>query len=393
MATPASPDLQQPTNEPRRPQRPSFVYGHEIGEAGVEPVRWLWEPYLAFGALSVLDGDPEVGKSLLTVDIAARLGTLRDFPDGKPAPFNPAKPRGFVRAVFVNGEDPVRAAILPRLLTAGGLPVNVMFLGGLGETNGRAVLFPDDLGLLADMLGHFPGSFVVLDTLMALLSPSIAAGNNQAIHDLLTPLARIAAETRSCILMLRHLNTRQSRRALYRGVGSIGILGACRTGLIVERHPDDPERRVLAMTKTNLGPRAPSLGFRVKVVPERTMERQFHTGERNPETGEVLTESKKFAHLIPPGPVIEWEGVSSLTADDLCFARPDATGPGLRAAAWLKKVLANGPVAATEIEKLAMKEDFGYRTVWAAKAKLKIESRLIVSDGQRRWEWMLPSES
>jgi hypothetical protein len=226
--------------------------------------------------------------------------------------------------------------------------------------------------------------------MMAMISKHVAAASDQAIRELLTPIARVAAETRCCVLMVRHLNTRQERRAVHRGAGSVGILGACRTGLIVERHPDDPERRVLAVTKSNLGPVGPSLGFRVRSAPEQVIERFQRAGEKDPDTGEVLKEAKKFAHRIPAQPVVEWEGVSSLTADDLVLAKPDATGPGLRAAAWLKKILANGPVAATEVEKLAAAEGFGYRTVCVAKARLNVESRKVTVDGQSRWEWMLP---
>jgi hypothetical protein len=163
--------------------------------------------------------------------------------------------------------------------------------------------------------------------------------------------------------------------------------------VIVERHPDDPERRVLAVTKCNLGPPGASLGFRIRTRAEHQVERRYPAGTVHPQTRERLKEATAMRYTVPAAPVIEWEGMSALTADDLCLAKPDATGPGLRAAAWLKKVLANGPVAATEIEKLAAKEDFGYTTLRKAKNRLKIESRYVVFDGQRRWEWMLPEQA
>ncbi|HSQ54494.1 MAG TPA: AAA family ATPase, partial [Gemmata sp.] len=339
-----------PPDSPPVPSLTRVVHGCDIGFEGIETVDWLWEPYLAFGSLSILDGDPGVGKSLIAADIAARLSTRRDFPDGKKSPLNPTNPRQLVPTIFASAEDSVRKSIIPRIAAAGGTPHTAIFLGGVIE-DCRPFALPHDLPLLLVALRKFPGSFFVLDPIMALIDRTVPVGNDQAIRELLTPLARLAAATRSCILMLRHLTPRQSRRSLYRGAGSIGILGTCRTGLVVERHPDDPERRILAMTKTNLGPEAPSLGFRLKLAPEQIIEWPYQAGMKNPETGEELKEPRKFAHLIPPQPVIEWEGVSPLTADDLCQAKTDATGPGLRAAAWLKKVLANGPVAATEIEK------------------------------------------
>jgi hypothetical protein len=371
---------------------PSLVFGQQIEEWSVSLSRWLWEPYLAFGALSVLDGDPGVGKSLLTVDLAARIGTRRDFPDGTPVPHNPETGAPLLPTLFVNAEDAVRQTIVPRLLAASGSTKSVMFLGGIGVAGARSARFPDDLPLLGQVLRDLPGAFVVLDPMMALFPKGVAAGNDQAVREVLTPLARLAAETSSCLLLVRHLNPRQSRRALYRGAGSIGILGACRTGRIIERHPDDPERRVLATTKTNLGPQGPSLGFRIKTQPGQEFHYQCAAGETHPETGEVLKEPATGVVHCPAGPVLAWEGVSSLTADDLCLSKPHATGPGLRAAAWLKKLLADGPVAATEIEKLADKEGFGYRTVCVAKARLKFESQRVNVDGQTRWEWMLPPD-
>ena len=376
-----------------RPQpRPSIVCGVEWTEAAIESQVWLWEPYLAFGTLAVLDGDPGVGKSLLAIDLAARLSRALPLPDGRPCPLNPAKTREYVTTLFVNAEDDVHRTILPRIAAAGGDVGLAIFLGGVGECD-RGVRLPEDLPLLEAAFAKFPGSLVVLDPLMALLSRSVPAGNDQAVREVLSPIAHAAADTGCCVLLVRHLNTRTRRRALHRGAGSVGILGACRTGLVVERHPDDPDRRVLAMTKSNLGPAAPSLAFRVREQAAHSVERVYDAGDRSPETRKVLSEPKTFTLQIPAEPVIEWDGPSALTADDLLMTAPEAAGPGPRAAAWLRQVLANGPVAAAEIERLAAAENFGFRTLWATKSRLRIESRRgMAADGKARWEWVLPGE-
>ena len=72
-----------------QPSPVSVVFGHEIGHRPVEEIKWLWKPYLAYGAVSILDGDPGIGKSLITIDIAARLGTGQPMPDGSPPARNP----------------------------------------------------------------------------------------------------------------------------------------------------------------------------------------------------------------------------------------------------------------------------------------------------------------
>ena len=158
------------TPESHKPDAPyvDFTLRGDLGPGGAEALPWLWEPYLAFGAVSVLDGDPGTGKSLLTVDLAARIGTGRPMPDGTPAPGHPVHGRGGLMTVFVNAEDGVRTCILPRLLAAGGDPRSVAFLGGLGEGGADAlpVRFPDDYPPLRKLLRSWPGSFVVLDPMM-----------------------------------------------------------------------------------------------------------------------------------------------------------------------------------------------------------------------------------
>ncbi len=46
----------------------------------IRPIDWLWEPWLAQGVVAVIDGDPGVGKSSLTMDLVARITTGQPFP-------------------------------------------------------------------------------------------------------------------------------------------------------------------------------------------------------------------------------------------------------------------------------------------------------------------------
>lgn len=382
------------TNTPRERRAPhvALTAGRDLVHAGGESLPWLWEPYLAFGAVSVLDGDPGTGKSLLTIDLAARLGTGRPLPDGAPPARNPFHGKESVCTTFVNAEDAVRTTILPRLLAAGGDPGSVAFLGGLGEggPDSQHVLFPYDYPLLDSLFHARPGSLVVLDPMMALFPSCVAANNDQLIREVLTPLVRMAAESCSCVLLVRHLNKSGAGRSLYRGSGSIGIVGTCRTALLAARHPDDPDRRVLAMTKSNYGPLGVSLGYRVRVEPERRVEWRVRAGEVHPHTGEVAAADTTYPRTLPAAPVVEWDGFCAANADDLCSAKPDHGASG-RAAAWLRQLLANGPVAACTVESLAHCEGYGYRTVQKAKAKLQVESRRGKdADGAWRWEWALP---
>ena len=373
----------------------SLISGGEIETT--DSVSWLWKPYLAFGAVSILDGDPGVGKSLLTVDLAARLSVGASMPDGSEAPVNPVSKKKCTSTIFINAEDSVRHTILPRLLTAGGLQNRAAFAAGIGEGNGqmRRLYFPQDMhylrSLMRDVNGmSLRGSFIPLDPMMALFSKISTADQN--IRRATDPLVRFAADTQCCVLLVRHLNKTGGGKSMYRGGGSIGILGACRTGLLIGTHPDDPERRVLTMTKSNIGPLAPSLGFRVSVIPKRMGLGFFPAGAKHPATGKVLTQNTYADRELPEGPIINWEGPTPITADEICSVKPDLGPQSARAVEWLRALLANGPIPATEVEAKAAAEGIGYTTVRAVKVKLGIESQRVLIDGQQRWEWVLPND-
>ncbi len=104
---------------------------------------------------------------------------------------------------------------------------------------------------------------LVIDVLMAYLPTGADSHKDQDIRRVLSRLAALADRTGCTILLLRHLNKANGRDPLYRGGGSIGIVGAARAGLLVAPDPDEPERRVLASVKSNLGPTPESLAYRL----------------------------------------------------------------------------------------------------------------------------------
>jgi hypothetical protein len=231
----------------------------------------------------------------------------------------------------------------------------------------------------------------VLDPMMALF-PNLSTAD-QIIRRAIDPLVRFAADTQCCVLLVRHLNKSGGGKSMYRGGGGIGILGACRTGLLIGTHPDDPERRVLTMTKSNLGTIGPSIGFRVTVIPKRMGMGFYPKGAQHPSTGKVLEKNTLAERELPEGPIIEWDGPTPITADDICSMKADLGPQSARAVEWLNGLLAGGPVPASVIEAQAHAQGLGYATVRAVKAKLGIESRRVLVEGQQRWEWMLPVKS
>jgi len=223
-----------------------------------EPVRWLWLNRIPLGKLTVLDGDPGLGKSTLLLDLAARVTTGTPMPDGA------ATDQGLV--VLVTGEDGIADTVRPRFDAAGGDAARLHVLEAVRDERGvRALSLPEDVDALrAKLLPLKRARLIIIDPFVAFLANYVNSRIDHDVRRTLAPLAALAGELETAIVLLRHLNKATGPSALYRGGGSIGIIGAARAGLLVARDPDDEQRRVLAVTKSNLGPAAPSLGFAVE---------------------------------------------------------------------------------------------------------------------------------
>jgi hypothetical protein len=334
-----------------------FEFRADDADPADRPVNWLWGPYLAFGTLAVLDGDPGAGETFLALDLAARLTAGKPMPDGSPCPDRP----GGHHVMVVNAEDPVEKVLIPRFVAAGGDLTRLHFFGGLvrGQPSVRPAQFPRDFRRLADSLLEGPVSLLVLDSLSGLFPKQVSINSDQSIREHLQPLARLAGLTGGCVLFNRHLNKVGGRlRAIYRGTGSIGIAGTARSLLLAGRHPDDPNRRVLAHSKNNLGEEGPSLGYRLVT------------------TGSV--------------PTIAWDGPTNLTADDVCQADTISGGASREAEKWLRELLANGPVRSAIVEAAAHKAGICFATLKESKKRIRVESRRVVRDGETFWEWLPP---
>lgn len=226
-------------------------------------VEWLWQYRIPLGALSILDGDPGIGKSTITMDIAARLTEGRRMPDGAPTPAGPGN------VLLVGAEDALSYTVRPRLEAAGADLSRVYALTGVSDTGqhgGRSLSFPSDLSLLERAVLNTQAKLVIIDPIMAYLGSEVNSSSDQEVRRVLSPLARVAESTGASILMVRHLRKTNDGPALYQGGGSIGIVGAARAGLIVVRDPQDPTESmcILKQSKTNLGPWPRPIGYSLR---------------------------------------------------------------------------------------------------------------------------------
>lgn len=202
-----------------------------------EQVTWLWPGRLPAGKLVVLDGDPSLGKSTLALTFAAHLSVGRAWPDGTPCPH--------ADTVLLSAEDGLADTVRPRLDAAGGDPARVHALTevvDLAEDTGECFLRSPtlrDVGPISDAVESTGARLLIVDVLMAYLGGKTDSHRDQDIRAVLHPIAALADRAGCTVLLLRHLNKTTGGSALYRGGGSIGIVGACRAGYVVAR----PRRR------------------------------------------------------------------------------------------------------------------------------------------------------
>ncbi len=334
------------------------VSARTIKAADVEPerVRWLWPARIPLGKLTILDGDPGLGKSTLLADIAARVTLDGPMPDSSRGDVG-----GPVSVLVLSAEDGAADTIRPRLEAAGADLERVLIWETNVDADGseRLPSLPEDLETLADLIRRHAIALVTVDPLMAYLGARTNSYRDQDVRRALAPLARIGDVTGAAIVLVRHLNKAAGASAVYRGGGSIGIIGAARSGLLVARHPEDDDRRVLASTKSNLGPVPPSLSYRLQGA------------------------ASGASYVV-------WEGTTAHRADALVSqAQEDHDRPARdEAADFLRAVLADGPAASKDVLRQAGDAGFNEKTVCRAKKDLGIVARKGGFDAG--WIWELP---
>jgi hypothetical protein len=211
-------------------------------------IEWLWPGYIPLGKLTILDGDPGLGKSTVMLDLAAR-GSV----GGQTASGDPLQT---FSTLIVTSEDDPSDTLLPRLNLAGGDPRYVHLRTG--------ITLPDQAELLEANVAETEAQLVYIDPIVAYLGEQVRTASDHHVRRALAPLGEIAKRQRCAIVAIRHLNKQTGGDAVYRGGGSIGFAGLARAVLAVGRDPDDPERFVMAAVKINVARRPPSLAYRLE---------------------------------------------------------------------------------------------------------------------------------
>jgi len=274
-----------------------------LSDVKPERVSWQWRGRLPAGKLVVVDGDPAVGKSTLSTDFAARTTTGTPWPDGAECPAGDV--------VILSAEDGLADTIRPRVDAAGGDPTRVHALteirynDGDGTPRTRPVTLADVAQIEAAVV-KVGARLLIVDVLMAYLPGRVDSHRDQDIRTVLAELSALAERTGVCILLLRHLNKATGGNPLYRGGGSIGIVGAARAAMLAAVDPDDETRRVLAVTKSNLAAMPPALAYRLVDSPEHGCARVEWHGTTDHQAADLLGRHDDDDDRTERDEAVEW---------------------------------------------------------------------------------------
>lgn len=327
-----------------------------VNLADVEPkeVTWLWKSRIPLGKITLIGGDPGLGKSTMTMDIAARVTRGDGWPDDRDYRAPPAK------VLLFNSEDDIADTIRPRLDTAGAIVANVIVTQGVptmdheGNPSARGFDLSRDLPRLTHELEkHADIRLVIIDPISAYCG-KVDSHNNTDVRGMLAPLAELAAKYSVAMILVTHLSKGTSGRAVYRAMGSLAFAAAARAVWAVDKDPDDPERRLWVPVKFNCGPMPTGLAYR--------------------STGRIVWDDK---------PVLQ-------TADELLCG--DGASPRnaqeAPATQWLIDFLTNGPQDAIEVFSQAEQCGFSRSQINKAKSKAGVTSARK-GFGNGKWEWSL----
>ena len=300
-------------------------------------VKWLWYPYIPFGKITIVQGDPGEGKSTFVINLCSMLT------NGASIPFLKTK-LDIGNVVYQNNEDGKADTIVPRLLSCGADLARIAYID---EENNYVDIASKDF---EKTIENIDAKLIVLDPIQAYLGNNTDMNRSGDIRPIMKRLSMLAEKKGCAIVLIGHMSKNNNTKGLYRGLGSIDILAVARSVLLISRYKND-NQRIMAQVKNNLAPLGDSVVFSID------------------------SHSK-----------ITWLNRTKITASQVLdndFS--EKIGKTDRAVSIILKKLENGPCLATEIENTCCQEGISLRTLKIAKSRLDIISKKTV-DG---WLWEL----
>lgn len=323
----------------------------------VEQIEWLFYPFIPFGKVTIIQGDPGEGKTTMVLQIIAKLTRgEKILPEQETEIKVEAEMDGDsdvciaessvkpVNVIYQTAEDGLGDTIKPRLLAARADCSRVLVI----DDREQPLTMLDVR--LEEAIVQTKARLVVLDPIQGFLGAEVDMHRANEIRPLMKRVAVLAEKYHCAIILIGHMNKNSNGKSSYRGLGSIDFQAAARSVLIVGKIKDEPETRVVCHVKSSLAPEGKSIAFRL-----------------DKDTG------------------FEWIGEYDISADDLLSG--DSRGQKSRKAKeFLLEILADGGMTQKKIEEEAERCGIKKKTLRNAKLELEIDS---VKRGNQ-WFWMLP---
>jgi len=285
-----------------------------------QTVEWLWYPYIPFGRITIIQGDPGEGKTTLVLNIAARLSRGEAMPESQIA----HKP---CSVIYQSTEDGLADTIKPRLVHSEADCDRIAFI----DDQSHPLKLDDER--LEQAINQTSARMMVLDPLQAFIGANADMHRANEMRPLMQKLAGIAERTQCAIVIIGHMNKASGTKGLYRSLGSIDITAAARSVLLVGRLAESPNIRAMTQIKNNLAQEGRAVAF------------------------ELADEGR-----------VRWIGYYDVTADDLLSGGVCAEDSKLeQARRLLKDTLVDGDCSCTEMYALCRQQGISARTVETAK--------------------------
>lgn len=310
-----------------------------LAEVELQEVRWLWKPYIPFGKITIIQGDPGEGKTTVALRLAAACSTGRPMPGMEAGePFN---------VIYQTAEDGLGDTIKPRLMDAGADQSRIF---NIVEAKRTLTLVDERIEQAILQTG---AKLMILDPIQGYLGSRVDMNRANEIREVLKNIASVAERTGCAIVLVGHLNKASGASSAYRGLGSIDFRAAARSVLLVGRLKKEPGVRVLVHDKSSLAPEGKSLAF--------------HLGDAD-----------GFRWL---------DGYGDITPDELlCGISPETKTAA--AEELIREMLSDGgQIPCDTIFTMAQAKGISRRTVNEAKKNIPdIQTRKI----GKQWYWQLP---
>jgi len=313
-----------------------------------EESEWVWQDRIPGSAIVLLEGDPGLGKSALLSDVVARVTS------GRPM-FGCTAGKAAAPVIILQGEDSLDTT--QRNLQAAGADLSKTMVYDPSAAAGLDL--PRDLEFLSSKVEATNARLIILDPLVSFTSLNLT--NDRAARQLTQPLTSMAHRLGVTIIAVRHLVKTANRNAAYRGYGGVALIAASRAVLLLAVDPGNPDGRIMAQTKSSLASPAASLSFRIV--------------SRGNAVG------------------IDWQGPASYSASQLLDAGNGHSETALEEAIFvLYSILGDGPLAYSEVRRLATTAGIAPRTLRRARERLAIKSHRMGFGPGSTVFWEMPRD-